>query len=209
MACGLGLWWRTLRFHWGPEVQDLIDRPPPPMVVILWHNRLFTAPAFFRRHFRGRRLAALVSASRDGAWWAGFLRRLGVRPVRGSRHRRGPQGFRELLAVHREGCDLVFTPDGSRGPCYEMKPGAVAAARRTGAALALVSFNFSRAWRLNTWDGLYLPMPGSRVEVRIKVVVGTQKAGEDDASTATRIKAEMDAITLDCGDLPPRGRATR
>ena len=92
----MGLWTRTLRFRWGADVQAVIDVPPPPSVVILWHNRLFVAPAFFRRNFSRRQLAVLISASGDGAWLAAFLARIGMRPVRGSRYNRGPQAVRQL-----------------------------------------------------------------------------------------------------------------
>jgi lysophospholipid acyltransferase (LPLAT)-like uncharacterized protein len=192
------LWCRTLRFRWGPAEQELMDDPGPPGVVVLWHNRLFVAPEFFRRYFRHRRVAALISASGDGAWLAGFLLRLGIRPVRGSRHRRGPQAFRELLAAQREGLDIGITPDGSRGPCYDMKPGAVAVAAKTGAPVVLLSFNFTRARRLNSWDGFYLPWPFSSVELRMKRLPPVvAEGGEALGQAAARLKAELDALTAD------------
>ena len=49
-----------------------MGNPPPPVIALLWHNRLFAAPEFYRRFFKDRRLAALVSASGDGGWLAGF-----------------------------------------------------------------------------------------------------------------------------------------
>ena len=194
----MGAWCRTLRFRWGPEVQAVMDGSLPPGIAILWHNRLFVAPEFYRRYFRHRRLAALVSASRDGAWLAGLMERMGIRPVRGSRHKRGAQAVRELLEANREGYDVGITPDGSRGPIYDMKPGAVAVALKTGAPIVLLSFNFSRAWRLGSWDRFYLPVPFSRIEVLIKAYADMQAIGASDtAGAVARLKAELDAITVD------------
>ena len=115
--------------------------PPAPAVVVLWHNRLFAAPAFFKRYFKKRRLATLISASRDGAWPAAFVQKLGMLPIRGSHYKRGTQAVREMLAAHAEGYDIAVTPDGSRGPMYEPKPGAIAVALKTGAPIILFSLN--------------------------------------------------------------------
>jgi len=197
LAICMRIWGRTLRFYWGTDVDEILKTKMPPSVVIAWHNRLFAAPAFYRRYFRERRLASLISASKDGAWLAAFFRLLGMRPVRGSRHHRGAQAFRELLALQREGCDITVTPDGSRGPMYDMKPGAVALALKTGAPIVLLSFNHSRAWRLKSWDRFFIPYPFSRIEVRVDRVVDGRELGEDPKEAAVLLKKRMDAITLD------------
>ncbi|PXA05362.1 hypothetical protein DDZ13_00410 [Coraliomargarita sinensis] len=197
LAFLMGLWSRSLRFHWGPEVQAVIDRPLPPSVVILWHNRLFAAPEFFRRNFGKRRLATLISASGDGAWLAAFVGKLGMFPIRGSHYKRGPQAVREMLAAHREGYDIAVTPDGSRGPMYDLKPGAIAVALKTGAPFVMFSLNFSRAWRLKSWDRFYLPVPFSRVEVQIKVIERPAELGEDPRQLADLLKEQMNTITQD------------
>ena len=197
LAALLRVWWRTLRFRWGPEVQAVIDNPPPTSVVVLWHNRLFAAPEFFRRHFPQRRLATLISASGDGAWLATFLQKLGMFPIRGSHYKRGPQAVREMLDAHDQGFDIAVTPDGSRGPMYDMKPGAVAVAVKTGAPLVMFSLNFSRAWRLKSWDRFYVPVPFSRIEVQMDVVKDPAALGDDPKLVAPRLKERMDATTVD------------
>lgn len=198
LVCLIGLWTRTLRFRWGPPVQAVMDQPFPPSVVVVWHNRLFPSPEFFRRYFRQRKLASLISASADGGWLAGFFESLGIMPVRGSRHGRGAQAFREMIAALQQGYDLSFTPDGSRGPIYQMKPGAAAAALKTGAPVVLFSFNYTRAWRLNSWDRFFLPWPFSRVEVEVDVVGTAADLGVDDPAELTQIlQRRLDAITED------------
>lgn len=197
LAVVLRLWSRTLRFRWGPEVQALIESALAPAVVILWHNRLFAAPEFFRRCCAQRRLATLISASGDGAWLAALMRQFGMFPIRGSRHKRGPQAMREMLAAHQQGYDIGITPDGSRGPMYELKAGAVSIALKTGAPLVLFSMNFQRAWRLKSWDHFYLPVPFSLIEVRIEVIHQPAVLGDDPLTVAALLKQRMDAITDD------------
>ena len=193
----LRLWWRTLRFRWGPEVQAILNSSPKACVVILWHNRLFPALEFFRRAFKGRKLATLISASGDGAWLAAFMEGIGVRPIRGSRYKRGAQAVREMLALHAEGYDIGVTPDGSRGPMYDFKPGAVAVALKTGAPFVMLSFEFSNSLRLKSWDRFFVPLPFSKLEVRLKVVEDPSKLGRDTQEIAANLQEKMRALTVD------------
>lgn len=194
----LRIWLRTLRYSWGKEVQALLDDPPPPAVIIAWHNRLFVTPEFYRRYYKHRKLATIISTSSDGGWLAGLFEHFKIMPVRGSRHRRGAQAFRELLAANQAGYDVGLTPDGSRGPMYDMKPGAIAVALKAGAPVVMFSFNFCRAWRLRSWDKFYLPYPFSRIEVKMDFVEDLAELGtEDPKAAAAVLKTRMDAITQD------------
>jgi len=195
LALLMRLWGRTLRFQWGADVQAVMNVNSPPSVIILWHNRLFTAPLFYRRYFRQRKLANLISASKDGAWFAAFVERLGMASVRGSRHNRGTQAVRDLIATHDNGFDIAITPDGSRGPIYDMKPGGVAVAMKTGAPILLLSFNHTGAWRLKSWDRFFIPYPFSKIEVRIDSVGQVSALSEDPREVASALKERLDAIT--------------
>lgn len=197
LAVFMRLWGRTLRFHWGADVQAVLDKDSPPAVVIFWHNRLFAAPIFFLRYFRERRLATLISASKDGAWPAVFVKQLGMSPVRGSRYKRGTQAVRDLIAAQRDGLDVALTPDGSRGPLYDMKPGAASVALKTGAPIVLLSFNYTGAWRLKSWDRFFIPHPFSKIEVRMDYVGPGAALSEDPKEVAAILKPRMDAITQD------------
>src|SRR5213075_2734928 len=85
-------------------------------------------------------MAALVSASKDGALLSGILEAFGVQPVRGSSSRRGAQALVELTSWAERGYDLAITPDGPRGPRYQVQPGAIALAQLTGRPLVPVSY---------------------------------------------------------------------
>ena len=77
-------------------------------------------------------MAALVSASKDGGFLSGILELFGVQPVRGSSSRRGPQALLELTTWAERGHDLTITPDGPRGPCYQVQDGVMSLAQLTG-----------------------------------------------------------------------------
>lgn len=190
-------WGRTLRFRWGDDVQRLLDEKLPPSMVILWHNRLFSAPIFFLKYFGDRQLAVMNSASKDGTWMSAFVGKIGIQSVRGSQKRRGAQAVREMIEVQRGGCDIAMTPDGSRGPVYKMKAGAVTIALKTGAPIILLSFNYGKAWRLKSWDRLYLPYPFSEIEVRADYITNPSELGEDAKEVVPLLEKRMEPLTVD------------
>ena len=197
LALLMQLWGRTFRFRWGDDVRAMMEGETPPAVVIFWHNRLFAATIFYLRYFRKRRLATLISASKDGAWLSEFVQKLGMRPVRGSRYNRGAQAVRDLIKANRDGWDIGVSPDGSRGPLYDMKPGALKVALKTSTPILLLSLNHGGAWRLKSWDRFYVPHPFSKIEVRMDVVAPEVIAGLEANEAAPILKERMDAITED------------
>ena len=159
-------WCYTLRLDADPTTRHLLGRADCAVVFTLWHNRLFIAAELYRRFRHGKRLFALVSASKDGAWLAAFFEVVGLRTVRGSSSRFGREALHSLAGKLQQGEDVGITPDGPRGPCYDLKGGGVILARKSGATTILIGMRFTRAWRLPSWDRFYLPWPFSRVEIR-------------------------------------------
>jgi lysophospholipid acyltransferase (LPLAT)-like uncharacterized protein len=152
----------SLRCRWRDR-SGLADRKAPPVIFCLWHNRLATAMVVYRRHHR--RIAALVSASRDGALLAAVLGRFGVEQVRGSTSRRGPQALLELMSRAQMGFDLALTPDGPKGPRYVVQPGVIALAQLTGMPIIPVTCNARRKICLKSWDAFQIPLPFSRCDL--------------------------------------------
>src|SRR5688572_24384720 len=173
------LWGMSLRFETSPDDLRAYTKKDEPVAMVLWHNRLFLSAEIVRRFRGGRPAYALVSASQDGAWLTAFFSLAGLRTVRGSSSRLGREAATALVETLREGHDIGVTPDGPRGPCYEVKPGAVIVARRTRAPMLLIGGEFSSAWRLRSWDRFYLPKPFSKVRMRCEVVTADQLADRD------------------------------
>lgn len=191
----LRLWGMSLRFETSPD--DLINytKRDVPVAFVLWHNRLFLAAEIVRRYRQGRPAYALVSASRDGARLSAFFAMIGMSTVRGSSSRLGREAASALVEVQRAGHDIGITPDGPKGPCYELKPGAIIVPRRTGAPLLLIGAEFTHAWRLKSWDRFYLPAPFSRVRMRCELIENDQLADRDNA--AARIRERLLTLNPD------------
>lgn len=182
----LRLWGRSLRFETTAEDLRNYTKKDEPVAIVLWHNRLFLAAEIVRRFRVGRPAYALVSASQDGAWLTAFFSLVGLRTVRGSSSRLGREAANALVETLRTGHDIGVTPDGPRGPCYEVKPGSVIVARRTKAPMLLVGGEFHSAWRLGSWDRFYVPRPFSRVRMRCELITADQLADRDAAIVMLR-----------------------
>jgi lysophospholipid acyltransferase (LPLAT)-like uncharacterized protein len=163
----LQLWARTLRF----EIEDragVVGRPVTENYIgALWHNRLLVFPFVLRRFLPQRHGAALISASRDGDLIADVVQRFGYDVIRGSSSRLGASALLHLTGVLMSGSDVVITPDGPLGPAYELGPGIIFLAQKSGAAVVPMNLEYSRCWRLGSWDRFIVPRPFARVRVLI------------------------------------------
>ena len=158
----------TLRFE--VESPELLEagNARRTAIFVFWHNRLLLVPHVWHRFLaEGRPQGmAMTSTSGDGELIAQFLMRFNVGPVRGSATRRGTAALRELMGWLKRGHDVCITPDGSRGPIYEIKPGVVLLAQLSGVPILPLGMDYSRAWRLKSWDGFFIPKPFSKVTFR-------------------------------------------
>jgi lysophospholipid acyltransferase (LPLAT)-like uncharacterized protein len=112
--------------------------------------------------YQGPGAKILISASVDGEIIARTMARFGQGAVRGSSSRGGRGAFRELLQLSREPFDLVFTPDGPKGPRHTVKEGVLQLARLSGRPVIPMAFACSRGHRLPSWDRFLFPFPFGR-----------------------------------------------
>jgi lysophospholipid acyltransferase (LPLAT)-like uncharacterized protein len=152
-------WVRSLR-------PRFVESPPLPDsgILVLWHEHMLPCLAAFQK----RNMRVLISASRDGEFGARAAERLGYRTVRGSTSRSGAAALRALAgALQREGGWVAIVADGPRGPRREAKPGAAWLARRTGLPVFGATADCPIGFTLNSWDRCRIPLPFSRVRLRV------------------------------------------
>lgn len=191
VACLATLLIRLLRLTWrvrlvGPDPEYASG----PLIFCFWHGR----QAGLLAHPRPRTVVVLSSLSRDGSLQTRILTRLGFRVVRGSSSRGGAAGLKALVDAVRGGADAAFALDGPRGPAGVPKPGAIAAARQTGASLIPMTSRASRAWVFDeAWDRYRLPKPFARVELARAAAIPVGGARADDLDAAvTGALAELE-----------------
>jgi lysophospholipid acyltransferase (LPLAT)-like uncharacterized protein len=169
------------------------------VIGIVWHNRLLFFPALFPAVSR-KRTAAVVSASRDGQYIADLISIFGIRSLRGSSSRKGVNALLDSVkAMREENLNVVFTPDGPRGPRYTMKPGPIMLASLTGAPIYPLSINASKCWSARGWDGFQIPKPGATITLIIgkPIYVPANVAGEELEKWRLLVEKELNAITVD------------
>ncbi|MEY2572246.1 MAG: hypothetical protein QOJ87_459 [Verrucomicrobiota bacterium] len=153
------LWARTLRL----QVEDPYDVigfvRKQPVIFAIWHNRLLMLPRVFDPSFPTRQSYGLISASRDGDFIARFIERSGYGTIRGSSSRKGVIALRQLMDTLAADGNVLFTPDGPRGPVYQLSQGVIFVAQKSGAPIVPIHMEYSSCWRLKSWDRFVVPRP--------------------------------------------------
>ena len=153
------LWARTLRLQVEDphQVREFVRNQP--VIFAIWHNRLLMLPRVFDPSFPTRQSYGLISASRDGDLIARFIEWSGYGTIRGSSSRKGVIALRQLVDTLADGSNVLVTPDGPRGPVYQVSQGIIFLAQKSGAAIVPIHMEYSSAWRLKSWDRFAVPRP--------------------------------------------------
>ena len=141
-------------------------------------------------------ISILISQHRDGVFISRTLQHLGVGTISGSSSRGGGGALIAMVRALKRGEYIGITPDGPRGPRMRVAPGAVTAARLSGARLLPVSFAASRCRMLSSWDRFVLPYPFSRGVVRIGTPIPVSPDADDFECESIRSQLEQALIDL-------------
>ena len=180
---------KTLRVRITDDSGLLSNPPEQGLIWMFWHNRMLVVPGLYSRYTRKFRPAAvLTSASRDGALLASVMRQFGLEAVRGSSSRRGAQAMIECRRLLKKNYYIGITPDGPRGPLYQMQPGIVQLARLCAVPIVPITVEYEKSWRLKSWDRFFIPRPFSVVRVRFLPFVEVP-VDEDPESARQRLSA--------------------
>ena len=156
------LWQSTIRFKVRGGA-GLFKDIHSPIIVVIWHNRIFTTPMLMRRYHKKFPLAGLISPSKDGAILAEMFKNFGVQTVRGSSDRRGLASILELVRVLKS-ASICITTDGPRGPMYKIKKGVLKVAELSGQPIMAIRATYSSYITLKpAWDKFMLPLPFSTI----------------------------------------------
>jgi hypothetical protein len=184
----------TIRYRLDDRSGFFTGGPPGTAIYCVWHNRLALCLKLYYGFGRPLNptagLAAMVSASKDGAFLAAILERFNVQPVRGSSSRRGPQALLELTTWAERGYDLAITPDGPRGPCYVVQEGIMSLAQITGLPILPASYYLSWKYRPKSWDRFQIPLPFARCDIRVAKPIRVPRDASDTEREKIRLQLE-------------------
>jgi lysophospholipid acyltransferase (LPLAT)-like uncharacterized protein len=121
----------------------------------------------------------MSSNSYDGEYMGRIIHKFGFVAVKGSSSRNAVRALLGLRRALEAGWTVAFTLDGPRGPRHKVKPGPVALARSSGVPLTMFHAAVDKAWVLNTWDRLMIPIPFSRVLLRFGRLIPVPRQATD------------------------------
>jgi hypothetical protein len=116
--------------------------------------------------------------------------------VRGSSSRLGASAILQLGEVLASHGDVVITPDGPRGPVYELGPGIIFLAQKTGAPVLPMNMEYSSCWRIKSWDRFIVPRPFAKVRVIIGAPHRVSLTSNPEEFEAERLRLQNAIMTL-------------
>ncbi|HTO70750.1 MAG TPA: lysophospholipid acyltransferase family protein [Myxococcota bacterium] len=178
----------TLRYeHEGGDVLGELLSSGNAAIIFGWHELVLIACCDLTHYAP----YVMVSQSRDGERATRVAEKLRWHVVRGSSSRGGARGLLQMLRALREPVLVGHLVDGPRGPRRELKPGLVAMAQRSGAAIVPTVYGTRWKWCAPSWDRLQIPLPFARI-VRRHLPARCVPA-DLDAAGAEKLRVELQA----------------
>jgi lysophospholipid acyltransferase (LPLAT)-like uncharacterized protein len=128
-------------------------------IMALWHSRIL----LFSYFFKGMNGSILVSRSDDGEIIARILQAQGQETVRGSTKKGGLRAISRLIKdLKKNGRPGAIIPDGPQGPRFQVQPGVILLAKKTGYPIIPASYSAKKIKVFSSWDRFILPYPFTR-----------------------------------------------
>jgi lysophospholipid acyltransferase (LPLAT)-like uncharacterized protein len=198
LASGLGpiliyLLGVTLKIKWvGLENLENLRKEKKSVIYAFWHGRML----IFAYSHRRQKIHVLISQHRDGEYIARIIHRLGFVSIRGSTTRGGPKAVFEICDKISSGYDVAISPDGPKGPGFEVHPGIMYVAQRSQMPILPITNSARRRWNLQSWDKFLIPHPFSQTVIVLgKPIYVTVEA------TAEELEEKRKELENDLGEL--------
>ncbi len=132
-------------------------------IYVFWHQKLFFPTVGFEDV---KKKMALVSPSRDGEIMAAVLENYGYEVIRGSSNDRNITSLMQMVRRLKKGYNIGLAADGPQGPAYQIKPGIVYMAAKTGKKIVPIGGAFQHKYVFKkAWDRFHFPYPFTRAAV--------------------------------------------
>ncbi len=199
---------KTLKIEWvGKENLDIIKKEKKPVIYAFWHGRMLILV------YSHRKLKAhvLISQHRDGEYIARIINRLGFVPVRGSTTRGGTKAIFEMCEKTAYGYDVGVTPDGPKGPGFQVQPGTIYIAQRSGMPILPITNSAEHRWTLPTWDRFIIPKPFSKTVIMLgkPIYVSAESTSEELEKIRTNLERQLTELTQKADDYFSQADKTR
>lgn len=113
-------------------------------------------------------MLSMASASNDGRIAAKVVELFGNETLKGSSSRGGAKVLFLMVKGLKAGKTGAVTPDGPRGPLYQLQAGVISIAQKSGKPLVPFHTESTRQWIFEkSWDKHKLPKPFSTIVIGV------------------------------------------
>ena len=146
----------------GLEHLEVLKKNKQNWIYASWHNNV----SIGAWELRNQNVAIMVSESVDGEMIARAVHALGNKTIRGSTSRGAVRVFMKMLKWIKQGNNAGITPDGPRGPKYQLQSGVIALAQKAKVPLVPFDIQSTNQWVFEkSWDTHKLPKPFSTMVI--------------------------------------------
>lgn len=148
----------TVRWDWRgfKEIQGFWQKG---FIMTFWHNRLMLMPLSWKGESPCH---MLISNHSDGILISKAVNHFGIKTISGSTSHGGVKALKTLIKLLKEDKQVGITPDGPRGPRFEVSPGTVQLAMLSGKPVIPFCISISRRKIVSSWDRFMIPLPFAR-----------------------------------------------
>ena len=141
--------------------------PNEPFILAMWHGQLLMQALNYKKFKKNGQIKVIVSEHRDGQTIRKVVSHLGVGALEGSSTRGGAKALIGAIKSIKSGIDVAITPDGPKGPIYEVADGIVAIANKTNAKILTCKIIPTKYWKMKSWDKFIIPKPFGKIDFYI------------------------------------------
>jgi lysophospholipid acyltransferase (LPLAT)-like uncharacterized protein len=153
------------------KLPDNFKLPNEGFIYAFWHRKLFGAIPIYKK-MKGivKNTNLMITTHKDGELLSRVTSYFGFSQVRGSSTRDGLVAFKKSIKLLANNKVVAITPDGPRGPIYNIPDGFIAIAWMSKCKVVNLRYNVSNYWKLNTWDMIVIPKPFSTITVKCDII---------------------------------------
>ena len=148
--------------------KDLHEKGEKPIIMATWHNRLFLLPLITRYFPVEVSATAIISKSRDGDIPSALAESYHNVEIIRVGHKSRHSALHKMVQALHEKQVMYITPDGPKGPIYEVKPGVIFAAKKGGARVIPFTWQSNLVITCKSWDRFKIPLPFAKIKVQFR-----------------------------------------
>lgn len=190
-----GLTWK--RINIGRASFESIRESGQAWIYGIWHTNVLFSPYLNR----GMNVNVMISDSRDGEMITRVVRKFGNFAIRGSTSKGGMRALKNCVSALKKGQPAAITPDGPRGPAFQVQSGIIMAAMMSGKPIIPFHYEGVRQWIAEkAWDKHRVPKPFTKLVVSYgePIYVPPKLSEEQFEEQKRRVQQAMEANMRVC-----------